>query len=115
MNSIAHLVSRIDFSAGTIDGCPVTRRTLGEMKDAFADTASCGAILRTGDPLLYTVSTCEFGKGPDGMHCGLGVLFPGRVGDEYYMTRGHLHMRREAPELYIGLKGSGIILMQRED
>lgn len=115
MDSIAHLVSRIDFSAGTIDGCPLTRRTLGGMKDAFADTASCDAILRSADPLLYTVSTCELGEGPAGMHCGLGVLLPGRVGDEYFMTRGHLHMRREAPELYIGLKGRGMILMQRED
>jgi len=115
MNPISHFASRIDFSAGTIDGCPVTRRTLGQMKDAFTDTASCDAILRAGDPLLYTVSTCEWAKGAGGIHCGLGVIFPGRVGDEYHMTRGHLHLRREAPELYIGLRGNGILLMQNED
>jgi glucose-6-phosphate isomerase len=109
------LVSRIDISAGTIDGRVVTRRTLSQMKDSFADRESCDAILRRGDPLLYTVSTCEFGEGAGELHCGLGVIHPGRVGEEYFMTRGHIHARREAPELYVGLRGSGIMLMQRED
>jgi glucose-6-phosphate isomerase len=109
------LVSRIDFPAGSIDGCPVTRRTLSQMKDSFADRESCDAMLRPGDPVLYTVSTCQCGEGPGELHCGLGVIRPGRVGEEYFMTRGHIHARREAPELYVGLRGSGILLMQRED
>lgn len=109
------LVSRIDFAAGSIDGCPVTRRTLSQMKDSFADRESCDAMLRPGDPLLYTVSTCRCGEGPGELHCGLGVIRPGRVGEEYFMTRGHIHARRESPELYVGLRGSGILLMQRED
>ncbi|HMK39480.1 MAG TPA: glucose-6-phosphate isomerase family protein [Bacteroidota bacterium] len=106
---------RIDSAAGTIDGCPLTRRTLSQMKDLFSDTESCKAILRSGDPLLYTVSTCAWGEGAGDLRCGLGVIQPGRVGSEYFMTRGHLHERRGAPELYVGLRGRGIMLMQRED
>ena len=115
MIPLAQLASRINISAGTIEGCPVTRRTLSQMKGLFVDTDACGAILRTGDPLLYTVSTCQCGSGPGELHCGLGVIQPGLVGDEYYMTRGHFHMKREAPEIYIGLRGSGLMLMQSPD
>lgn len=106
---------RIDIAAGTIAGCPLTPRTLSQMKDVFADAASCARMLHSGDPLLYTVSTCVCGDGPGDLHCGLGVIHPGRVGDEYFMTRGHMHARRDAPELYIGLRGKGIMLMQHED
>jgi glucose-6-phosphate isomerase len=115
MIPLSGLAGRIDLSAGTIDGCPVTRRTLREMKDSFADRASCETMLRAGDPVLYTVSTCEFAKGDGELHCGLGVIQPGRVGGEYFMTRGHMHARKESPELYVGLRGSGIMLMQHED
>ena len=72
-------------------------------------------MLLSGDPVLYTVSTCQCGEGAPGLHCGLGVIQPGRVGEEYFMTRGHMHARRESPELYVGLRGTGIMLMQRED
>ncbi len=115
MSPLSSLVSRIDIAAGSIDGCPVTRRTLSQMKDSFADRESCDAMLREGDPVLYTVSTFECGEGAGEIHCGLGVIHPGRVGEEYFMTRGHIHARRDAPELYVGLRGSGIMLMQRED
>jgi glucose-6-phosphate isomerase len=115
MHPHSNLVSRIDFTAGSIDGCPVTHRRLSQMKESFADAESCGALLLSGDPVLYTVSTCEFAQGSGQLHCGLGVIRPGLVGEEYFMTRGHMHARREAPELYVGIRGRGIMLMQRED
>ena len=39
---------------------------------------------------------------------------PGRVGDEYFMTKGHLHAWREAAEFYIGLSGEGVMLLEDE-
>ena len=37
---------------------------------------------------------------------------PGKVGNEYYMTKGHFHEDNLAGEVYFGLKGEGIILLQ---
>jgi len=115
MTPIPSLLARIDYAAGTIDGCPATRRTLSQAADAFADAAAVRAALAHSDPLLYTVSTCEYGTGSADIHCGLGVLFPGCVGEEYFMTRGHMHARKDAPELYVGISGRGMMLMQRGD
>ncbi|HUI11324.1 MAG TPA: glucose-6-phosphate isomerase family protein [Bacteroidota bacterium] len=115
MISIPSLLAKIDYAGGTIDGCAVTRRTLSQLGDAFADPAAVRDVLAHGDPLMYTVSTCEYGEGSGSFHCGLGVLYPGTAGEEFFMTRGHMHARKEAPELYIGIRGQGLMLMQRED
>ena len=39
---------------------------------------------------------------------------PGRVGQEYFMTRGHFHEWRIAAEIYIGLHGKGMMLLEDE-
>lgn len=78
-----------DLESGSIAGRPVTSRRLSEVREAFADQRACDAVLRTGNPVVYTVSTFDVSHGPGQLHCGLGILFPGRVGDEYYLTCGH--------------------------
>lgn len=108
------LSAKLDLDAGAIIGAPLVRRRLSDLRGCFADAAAYEAALREGDPLLYTVSSVEAGSGPGGLHYGLGVLYPGRVGDEYFMTKGHLHSRREAAEVYIGLRGEGCMLLEDE-
>jgi glucose-6-phosphate isomerase len=39
---------------------------------------------------------------------------PGTIGDEYYMTKGHLHAWRPAAEFYFGLTGEGVMLLEDE-
>ncbi len=58
-------------------------------------------------------STPETGRGA--LTIGLSVLRPGRIGDEFAMTRGHLHAQSEFAELYYGLSGSGVMLLESVD
>jgi glucose-6-phosphate isomerase len=37
---------------------------------------------------------------------------PGRIGAEFFMTRGHIHARADRPEVYYGQKGVGVMLME---
>lgn len=105
---------QMDLDAGAIAGAPVVRRHLSDLEGCFADAAAFAALRCGGDPLLYTVSSVEAGGGPGDLHYGLGVLHPGRVGGEYFMTKGHLHARRDAAEVYIGLRGEGCMLLEDE-
>ncbi len=73
------------------------------------------SALAHGNPLLYRVASFEPGGGDGDLHYGIGQIMPGRVGDEYFMTKGHLHTRREAAEFYIGLQGEGVMLLEDED
>jgi len=43
------------------------------------------------------------------------ILKPGKVGKEYYMTKGHFHEDDESGETYFCLKGRGIVIMQTRD
>ena len=115
MSPADRIAGLCDLETGSIAGCPVTTRRLSEVREAFADQRACDAILRTGDPVLYTVSTFDAAQGPGQLHCGLGILHAGRVGEEFYLTRGHLHARRDAAEIYVGLEGKGLMILEQED
>jgi glucose-6-phosphate isomerase len=115
MVPVDRLFSLFDPDTGAIDGCPIVTRRLSDLGGIFADARAYGERLKSDDPAVYTVSTFDAAEGQGQLHCGLGTIAPGRVGSEYFMTRGHLHARRETAEIYIGLRGSGLMLMQRED
>ncbi len=108
------LYSELNLSLGLIEGAPLAQRHLSELKDAFADAEACQAMLARGDPLLYTVSSVEPAAGEGQLHYAMGMLMPGKVGSEYFMTKGHYHARREAAEVYVGLRGEGLMLLQDE-
>jgi glucose-6-phosphate isomerase len=109
------ILACFDPVSGTIAGlASSTRRYLGDLRGCFADAAAYEKALEAGNPLLYTVAAVEPAAGDGDMHYGIGLIMPGRVGDEYFMTKGHFHSWREAAEIYIGLSGTGMMLLEDE-
>jgi len=47
-------------------------------------------------------------------HC-ISIVYPGKIGNEYYMTKGHFHKINETSEIYLTLKGRGKLVMQTPD
>jgi glucose-6-phosphate isomerase len=97
-----------------IAGRPRVQRRLSDLRGSFFDLAAYDAALAQGDPVIYEVTAVEPAGGDGQLHYGLGVLYPGRIGDEYFLTKGHLHAHRSAAEVYIGLKGEGMMLLEDE-
>ncbi len=64
---------------------------------------------------VYWVETTRTEDGPGGLITGISVLEPGRVGEEYAMTRGHLHAVSDRSELYLGLSGRGVMILDTLD
>ncbi len=114
MKNLQELLSRFNPQSGEIAGVPLTKRYLSDMRGCFFDQGAYFAALQTGDPLLYTISTVQPANGAGDLHFGVGRVMPGRIGAEYYMTKGHLHAWREAAEVYIGLAGEGVMLLEDE-
>jgi glucose-6-phosphate isomerase len=112
MKSIDQLLARFNPHTGEIAGKPTTTRHLSDLRGCFYDNQAYESALQAGDPLLYTVASVEPGQGEGDLHLGVGRIMPGRVGSEYYMTKGHLHTWREAAEIYIGLSGDGMMLLE---
>lgn len=97
------------------DGVLKSQRTLGELAGIFADKEAHARM--PPDQLAYEVySYLPVGEGtPGGLYFGITKLFPGKVGDEYFMTKGHFHQQEDRSEYYWGLEGEGmLILMDRK-
>jgi glucose-6-phosphate isomerase, archaeal len=103
-----------DRHAATLPGHAPVERTLSQLRGVFADETAYDALLAEGDPLVYSVASVEPDNGDGQLHYGIGKIMAGRVGDEYFLTRGHLHQWRPAAEIYIGLSGVGIMLLEDE-
>ncbi len=106
---------KIDAESFTIETGSMVERRLSDLRGCFADAGAYEAALAAGDPVVYSVSAVEPAAGTGDLHIGLGMIMPGKVGREYYLTKGHLHARREAAEIYLGLKGRGVMILEDED
>lgn len=111
----ANLHTIFDITRGTIDGAAVTERYLRDMTGYYADADAFAALLAQGNALHYNVSAVAPDDGEGALHYAIGNLLPGRVGQEYFMTKGHFHAWRAAAEYYIGLSGEGVMLLESED
>jgi glucose-6-phosphate isomerase, archaeal len=93
-------------------GEAVVRRA-SDLRGVFLDESSWAALAGADDPVVYRVTSIERPEASGGdLAWGLGVIEAGRVGDEYFMTKGHAHARQEAAEIYIGLSGEGLMLLE---
>ena len=92
----------------------VILRRLSTMKEAFIDQAAAEAALARGeDPRIVEVYMAPVPHGEGFLMANINVVYPGKVGMEYFMTKGHIHDDPDhAPEIYITVKGTGKLLMQ---
>ena len=110
------LNTEIDLEEGSLKGYnQKTVRKLSDMKSFFYDGDEVKKILERGeDPMIYEFYGYEPVAENGRLSFGVTVINPGKIGDEYYMTKGHFHTKRETAEIYIGLKGRGFLLMQNK-
>jgi glucose-6-phosphate isomerase len=116
LTSLAETDLSVSFSldGAKIGDRPRVQRRLSDLRGNFSDRAAYDAALAQADPVIYEVTAVEPATGDGQLHYGLGVLFPGKIGNEYFLTKGHLHAHRTAAEVYIGLKGEGVMLLENE-
>lgn len=75
------------------------------------DEAYARAVRDWGSRPVYWVESSSTQTGPGALITGISVMEPGRIGDEFFMTRGHLHEQPEFAELYYCLAGRGVMIM----
>ena len=90
-----------------------TRRYVSNMAAQFNDRAAAEEIVKNGDQLLYEFYELNQIPETDGdLKFGTSILYPGKVGDEYFMTKGHFHTLLATAEVYYTLSGSGAMMME---
>lgn len=102
----------LNQAAARIEGyTPIVRR-LASLRGQFLDQPAFEAALAQGDPVLYQVYAVDRPDVVGELSSGLTILHPGRVGDEYYMTKGHFHAVLQTGEVYYCLGGHGRMVME---
>lgn len=107
----------VELLSGTLEGRDVIgiEKKLGDLEGIFSDE-ECRRQM-SQDTVVYKVQAhlpVEEGT-PGGLFFGRTEIYPGKVGDEYFMTKGHFHSNSDRAEYYWGIEGEGLLLlMDRE-
>ncbi|MBC7889675.1 MAG: glucose-6-phosphate isomerase [Ferruginibacter sp.] len=102
-----------DFS---LNGGPVKKqqRTIKDIANIFLDHAALQSMPEETPVYAVQVWFPVPENTSAGLFFGTSTIMPGKVGKEYFMTKGHFHARSDRAEFYWGVQGKGmLILMDR--
>jgi len=105
----------MDLLTGEVpSGATVVIRRASDMKGLYQNRVALEGLIKAKDPVVYQVYNVAVPeRNGELQHC-VSIIYPGKVGDEYFMTKGHFHARRDTAEVYLGLRGKGKLLLQTE-
>lgn len=101
------------FTRDLLEGAEVEKgyRTLEDIRNIFEDQAAAGKMDQS-QVIYSTACTFPVPEGTNGgLFFGLTRIVPGKVGREYFMTKGHFHANEDTAEFYWGIEGEGVLLM----
>ena len=112
MNSDVILPPQVAWASGVFANGPLIRKTthIADLPGVFIDDDAwrgCEPQQRVDD-----VEMLDYPSDEGSLYVGVTHLYAGKIGDEFFMTRGHFHQRREQGEVYFGLRGCGLLLLQ---
>lgn len=104
-----------DLKTGFSKSATTTKRYLSDMKALFVDQDAAKEILSKEDPLIYEFHELGCPERAGDLAFGTTILYPGQVGSEYFMTKGHFHTILDTAEVYYTLSGEGYMIMENPE
>lgn len=104
-----------DLKTGFSNKKTTTKRYLSQMTEMFYDIDSAKNILKNDDPIIYEFHEMTPPQTAGDLAFGCSIIYPGKIGNEYYMTKGHFHTVLETAEIYHCLSGHGYILLENPE
>ncbi|MDO4547037.1 MAG: glucose-6-phosphate isomerase family protein [Clostridia bacterium] len=105
----------IDLITGKSKDVDTGKRFLGDLRGLFSDETAYEAEVGKGNPLVYEFHGLPAPDHPGDIGFGCSIVYPGKVGNEYYMTKGHFHTDIETGEAYLCLNGHGYMLIENPE
>lgn len=100
-----------------LEGLPVVNqlRMLKDIAPIFKDQEAIKKL--SSDKIAYTVQV--YFPVPEGTSGALAfgntTILPGKVGNEYFMTKGHFHGKPDRAEFYWCIQGKGMLILMDMD
>ena len=92
------------------EGHCVVRR-VSDLQKMFYDQQAVAEALANGDWPVYEIRYQQFITSKSDMAIAITRIFPGKVGNEYHMSKGHTHELDDQAEIYMCLSGRGYLLL----
>ena len=106
-----------DSITGKLSGNKIIKssKTIGDLKNIFEDEETLKSMEQ--NQIVYCVEAYfpEQAGVEGGLFFGTSYIEPGKVGNEYFMTKGHFHKERNTAEFYWCIKGEGVLLLMDEE
>ena len=112
MTMMVPFATDFDTKTGLSNTREPIRRPLSTLKGYFHDSDAFDAAMSGGDPMVYEYFDMGIPETEGNVAYGTTVIRPGRIGDEYYMTKGHFHTVLDTAEVYYCLSGHGGMMME---
>lgn len=113
-NKVSTLVD-FDLKNGLSSTRKPLQRYLSNMKGMFADQTAYEAQLQQENVLVYEFFDMGVPDSEKEIAYGTSITYPGKIGDEYFMTKGHFHTVLDTAEVYYCLSGHGYMLMENPE
>jgi len=106
-----------DSATGVIpDATAHYQKRLSDLRGLFLDSDALESRIRAeGDPLIYENYGFNQNQAEGDIFFGTTIIYPGKVGSEYHLTRGHYHRKRNFAETYQAVSGNGLVLFELQD
>src|SRR5699024_8220997 len=92
-----------------------SKRFLSNMKGMFFEDAEYKKALTEEARLVYEFYELDLPSTDGNLLFGTSIVYAGKVGDEYHMTKGHFHTIIDTAEVYYCLSGEGYLMMENPE
>ena len=108
---------QVNLDSGLLEGSGTRyQKRLADLAGLYADNEAFALLAAVqGDEVVYEVTDHRPSDRAGDLITGVTRMSAGKIGGEFFMTRGHLHAVADRPELYFGLKGRGLMVMESPD
>lgn len=104
-----------DLISGMSNEKSTTKRHLSNMRGMFSNSEALEALIQNENSLMYEFFELELPEKDGDLLFGTSIVYPGKVGNEYFMTKGHFHTILDTAEVYYCLSGKGYMLMENPE
>jgi glucose-6-phosphate isomerase len=92
-----------------------TKRMLSAMDGMYLNNEKLKEIISKKDILVYEFYELGIPENPGELAYGTTILYPGKVDNEFFMTKGHFHSKIDTAEIYYCIRGHGYLLMENPE
>jgi glucose-6-phosphate isomerase, archaeal len=104
-----------DLASGLSRQGKSTQRKLSNIIGMFNDEEALQKMLVKEDALVYEFYELGAPEDAGDIAFGTSITYPGKVGNEYFMTKGHFHTILDTGETYICFRGCGYMLLENPE